>query len=272
METIKYSMAANRRVTYTWGWAVIVVAGALFLAWAGWPRNARQGNESLPAPTATTPIRAERRRILVTDFEGRDEGRHTGRAPEEDIYQALLDRVRADGLDLHVERLNEVADEFSAAYLGQSNDATLVVWGWYDDTHAQPYVEQIEAPPGRLSTLPFCALDDPPTQVPHIAWFTLAVHAHSQGRHTHALQYLDAIMEDLTCGSVHNQQGLVHRALGNYDAALAAFSRAIVLEPENARFYANRGATFEAIEQYHAAHADFARAWELTRDLATLFN
>ena len=265
-------MPTKRRAIHTWRWAVLVVAGALVLGWASWPRDTQQGREPPSAPPPTVSLQPEQSRIYVADFSARDEGQHTGRAPAEDIYRALLDRVHADGLDLYVERLDSVADEFSAAYMGQSNNATLVVWGWYDDTHVQANIEQVEAPPGRLSTLPFCTLDDPPTQIPHLVSFALAVRAHSQGRYIHALTYLDAIPGDLMCGAVHNQQGLAHRALGNYDSALAAFSQAIALEPENAGFYANRGATFEAQEQYHAAHADFARAWELTRDLATLFN
>jgi tetratricopeptide (TPR) repeat protein len=259
-------MARKRRSIYTWGWAAAVVVSALVLTWAAWPRNVRPDQELLPDPV-------DRPHILISDFEDRSEGRHTGNAPEEDIYQALLDRVRADGQDLHVARLNKVADEFSAAYLGQSNNATWVVWGWTDGANVYPHIERIEAPTGGLSTLPFCALDDPPTQVPHLASFVLAVHAHNQERYAQALEYLDAAAaEDLGCGIVHNQQGLAHQALGNHDAALAAFSRAIAMEPETAGFYANRGATFATIEQYHAAHADFARAWELTRDLATLFN
>jgi tetratricopeptide (TPR) repeat protein len=266
-------MVAKRRSIYIWGLAAAAIVGALVFAWHPWTHGTRLSQEQLPAPTATTPNLTDRPRILIADFADRSEGQRTESAPEEKVYQALLDRVRGDSLDLHVARLNEVADEFSATHLGRSNDATLVVWGWYDGTRIQPHVEQIEAPPGRLSNHPFCTLDDPPTQIPHLVSFVLGVYTHSQGRYVQAIKHLEpATTQDFECAAIHNQRGLAQQALGNHNAALAAFSRAIALEPEVAGFYANRGVTFEIMEQYHAAHADFARAWELTRDLATVFN
>jgi hypothetical protein len=146
-------MPSKHRSIYPWRLAVAVVAGALILAWAVWPRDVQRSKEPPPTLAATTLPPADRPRILVADFEDRSEGPRTGRPPEEDIYQALVDRVRANGLALHVARTNEVADEFSAAYMGRTNNTTLVVWGWYDDIHIQAHVEQIEAPPVRLSNL-----------------------------------------------------------------------------------------------------------------------
>ena len=51
---------------------------------------------------------------------------------------------------------HEVADEFSAAYLGRTNGATLVVWGWTDGANLYPHIEQVEAPAGRLAVLSGC--------------------------------------------------------------------------------------------------------------------
>jgi len=270
-------MPSKRLSIHTWG-LVIAVAGTLALAWSFWPRNAHLGTEPSPTPAAPTPLPTGRPRVLVANFQHHSEGRHTGSLPEEDINQALLDRVRVDGLDLHVERLNEIADEFGAAYLGRTNDATLLVWGWYDGAHIQAHVEQIEAPPGPSSTFPFCALDDPSTQIPYLVSFVLGVQMYGQGDHARALEYLDAATSPvaaesvLDCAAIHIQRGLVLQALGDYTAALTAFSRAIEMQPDNAELYMNRGQVFALMEEYNAAHADFERAWELEQDIPALFN
>jgi tetratricopeptide (TPR) repeat protein len=270
-------MPSKRLSIYTWG-LVVAVAGALVLAWGVWPRGAHLGSESSPTSTAPTPLPTGRPLVLVANFQDRSEDQHTGSLPEEDIYQALLDRVRVDGLDLHVERLNETADEFGAAYLGRTNDATLVVWGWYDGARIQAHVEQIETPTGRSSTFAFCALDEPPTQVPYLVSFVLSVQMYAQGDHERALECLDAATSPvaaesvLDCAAIHTQRGLVLQALGDYTAALTAFSRAIEMQPDNAELYINRGQVFALMEEYNAAHADFERAWELEQDIPSWFN
>jgi tetratricopeptide (TPR) repeat protein len=51
--------------------------------------------------------------------------------------------------------------------------------------------------------------------------------------------------------------------MGQYEAALADFSRALELDPNDAWDWAHRGETYRQMGQYEAALADFSRALEL---------
>ena len=51
--------------------------------------------------------------------------------------------------------------------------------------------------------------------------------------------------------------------MGRYDEALADFTRAIELDPEDAWTIASRGETYRLMGRYDEALADFTRAIEL---------
>ncbi|WP_312876476.1 SAV_2336 N-terminal domain-related protein [Streptomyces bohaiensis] len=66
----------------------------------------------------------------------------------------------------------------------------------------------------------------------------------------------------------HHLRGRAHRAAGNNEQAIADFTRAIELEPDNAANYRWRGLAGHSAGDYQRAIADFTRAIELEPDNA----
>ena len=64
-----------------------------------------------------------------------------------------------------------------------------------------------------------------------------------------------------------NIQGLIHNERGEYHEAIAAFTRAIELDPTFALAYSNRGRAYIELEQYEEAIADYDKAIELDPSL-----
>ena len=60
-----------------------------------------------------------------------------------------------------------------------------------------------------------------------------------------------------------SQRGQTYRSLGEYDKALADFSKAIELEPTYLLAWINRGAAHRELKQYDKAIADYSKAIEL---------
>jgi tetratricopeptide (TPR) repeat protein len=64
-------------------------------------------------------------------------------------------------------------------------------------------------------------------------------------------------------------RGHTHRRLKNYLAALADYTKAIELQPENGYNYLGRGRTHLRMENYAAALADLDKAVELVKNAYT---
>jgi tetratricopeptide (TPR) repeat protein len=59
--------------------------------------------------------------------------------------------------------------------------------------------------------------------------------------------------------------------MGRYEEALAAFSRAIELDPDTAWLIGGRAAVYQLMGRYEEALADFSRAIDLDPDIADKF-
>jgi tetratricopeptide (TPR) repeat protein len=59
------------------------------------------------------------------------------------------------------------------------------------------------------------------------------------------------------------ERGESHRSAKRHEEAIADFTRAVELDPSNARAFGNRGATYGRMERYEEGIADFTRAVEL---------
>jgi len=64
-------------------------------------------------------------------------------------------------------------------------------------------------------------------------------------------------------GSRHKQQAMAAAEKGDYDAALAAFTRALQADPKDTEAYNNRGSIYTVKGNYNQALADFTMALEL---------
>lgn len=71
---------------------------------------------------------------------------------------------------------------------------------------------------------------------------------------------------------VLSNRGSAHLSLGDFDLALADFSKAIEKRPEDASNYFNRALAHAAKQQHHDAIADYSKAIELMPGLAIAYN
>ena len=61
---------------------------------------------------------------------------------------------------------------------------------------------------------------------------------------------------------VHLDKGNRHLAQGQFDEAIAAYTRAIELDPESVTAYSNRGEAYYSTGEYEEAIADYTKAIE----------
>ena len=84
--------------------------------------------------------------------------------------------------------------------------------------------------------------------------------------------YNKAIELNPELATAYNGRGRVKRAKKDLDGALADFKKAIELKPDLAAAYSNRGGTKQAKGDLAGAIADYSRAIELKPDLAAAYN
>jgi serine/threonine protein kinase/Tfp pilus assembly protein PilF len=70
----------------------------------------------------------------------------------------------------------------------------------------------------------------------------------------------------------YNNRGATYEKLQHYQVALADYGRAIEMDPTLAPAYSNRGNTYAALQQYQAALHDFSRAIELDPTYAPAYS
>lgn len=105
---------------------ILALAGA---GWGGWQ-----------AYEATRPPKGIR--ILIADFDGSAASRRI--AYDRQIYERVQAELVRLGLDDEVEMLRvfeTFPDSETARAAGESEKATLVIWGWYDDAGVRPHFE-----------------------------------------------------------------------------------------------------------------------------------
>ena len=71
--------------------------------------------------------------------------------------------------------------------------------------------------------------------------------------------------------NIYYSRGLAHSKKGEYDLAIAAYTRAIELNPELAEAYVNRGGTYNEIGEFDKAIEDLSKAIELNPKLAEAY-
>ena len=95
---------------------------------------------------------------------------------------------------------------------------------------------------------------------------------YSQGLLQQALEQATVLLQKFpSSGVLYNIFGAAYKGLGQFDAAIEAYSKALAIEPENAQFYSNMGVALqdqgnleEAMEAYNKALAikpDYAEAY-----------
>ena len=67
------------------------------------------------------------------------------------------------------------------------------------------------------------------------------------------------------------QRGIAHGELGNYDAAIADYTKAIEISPNLSQAYNNRGNAYDDLKNYDAAISDFTKAIEINPNLSVAY-
>ena len=80
--------------------------------------------------------------------------------------------------------------------------------------------------------------------------------------------YTKAIELDLENASAYSNRGNAYKNLGKYQEAITDFTKLIELNPKNSWAYHNRGYSYDALGEHEKAEADYAKAIELDRESA----
>jgi tetratricopeptide (TPR) repeat protein len=107
------------------------------------------------------------------------------------------------------------------------------------------------------------------TQLQAIILNGLGIVYRAQGRYEEAIAaYQRAIELDPEDAAPHNGLGIVYRAQGRHEEAIAAYQRAIALDPEDADYHNNLGIAYQHAGRYEEAIAAYQRAIELDPEYA----
>jgi tetratricopeptide (TPR) repeat protein len=102
------------------------------------------------------------------------------------------------------------------------------------------------------------------------AWYRLGAILNLAGRNDEAIAaYQRAIQLDPKFAYPHNGLGNVYSDLGNYDDAIAAYQRAIQLDPKFAAPHNGLGVVYQLLGQYEKALSVYQKAVELAPDRGT---
>jgi non-specific serine/threonine protein kinase len=171
--------------------------------------------------------------------------RRTSFEPDLEIAQQFYERALA------------IDSTFALAYASLSQVHAFLYWMGHDPSLGR-LERQREAAEAALRLAP---------DLPQARWAMALVHYYGERDYTRALEELTAAVEELP-GSAELWifVGALHRRLGQWDHAVAAFEKATALDPRNASSIAEVGNTLEFLHRYEEAIAAFDRALRLAPD------
>ena len=234
--------------------------------------------------------------VLIATFEG----------PEEvyGLRNEIIEKLNADfpnDTEVEIVKISEMItpDQGSiyARALGERYMADVVLWGWYRPTQNPNITIHIE----NLSPDQTLPLKTSETLQPTVTLAELESFSFQQqsGQETSALisflagylqfkagNYAQALVRfDDTLGKIpgdavllKNQaeiyfyRGTTHYFLGQYDQAMADFSKSIQIDPQDAKTYVNRGTVYLVQKQYDQAIADYSKAIQIDPQDATAYH
>ena len=96
---------------------------------------------------------------------------------------------------------------------------------------------------------------------------------HDKGEYDRAIaDYTKAVAINPSDAVIYNNRGIAYRAKGDNDSAIADYSKVIEIDPRDAVAYDNRGIAYRAKGDYDSAIADHTRAIAIDPELASAYN
>ena len=99
----------------------------------------------------------------------------------------------------------------------------------------------------------------------------LASQAHAHGRAWEAVELYTELLDEREEAAVLNNRGAAWMSVGDTEAALGDYARAIELKPDLPQAYSNRGNALSKLGRYDEALADYERALDLDDSLAAVY-
>jgi len=245
-----------------------------------------------PIPTATT----DEVLIMISDFHDQSENvtYDAAGAIEETLRQALTEY---DLPNVHLERIEQTfrrTDLEAVKRLGEQCNATLFIWGHYDDAGMYPRFQVLreneleilpEKPTDKLANLANPPNDftlyvnrELPAQMTYLTQFTIGQIFYFKQSFPKALTlFEEAVKSAQLVEETENFQqsltmayfykGFTYIVKEEYTQAIHDYTQAIELNPDFALAYNNRGTAYERSGDYVQAIDNFTQAIELDPDL-----
>ncbi len=217
-----------------------------------------------------TPAGPGERLIMVAGFQDRGEGRLSSRIDPTGI---IVDQIsqNAQGAAVRVARYPDIITTPGAAQrIGDQYQSSLVIWGWFDDSGIQPFIQfgprltlDASSDIATPTQLTFSPVEEADTRAAYIAQLSLGL-AHVNLESSDDLQ--QALDHFNTAVAIYDDwEALMWRAncytwLGGHQFALRDFERAVAVKPENAAGYNNRGVVYVRLGNDQAAIDDYTQA------------
>ncbi len=235
--------------------------------------------------------------ILVANFDEPEPKKYR-------VTDTLLKRLRDAAKpyqDVEIKPLGRIITEAEgsdrARAEGERQKATIVIWGWYGATETLPlsvHFELLRPPPympelgaevrGQVQMAAMAQLESFALQtrlsaeIAYLSLFTVGMARYAAEDWDGAvICFSDALSQTAERVSTLDQsivyfcRGNAYYRKGDYDRAIADYTRAIQLKPNDAEAYYNRGNAYADKGDYDRAIADYERAIQLKPDLAEAY-
>jgi tetratricopeptide (TPR) repeat protein len=243
-----------------------------------------------PTPLAFEPCKPGESCIVVANFEPRA-GADRKIDPAQTIFEKLKDQVQRDNLKISLRRLRQTVDDNTARTTGEAYNATLLIWGWYDEATIGSRIERFGLINTYLSdqegkrfsldaqkSMAEILTDDLPEHVNYVTMIILGMEVASNRDFDTANRYFDiAIASVRNTDNVNPNEafflrGWLHEVKGHLDNAILDYSRALTVKPEESGGHYTLGNAYYKRGDYSRAIESYSKAIALNPNFAAAFN
>ena len=279
----------------------IIITGAVSLYSFSTQMGPTPTPTSTPLPTPTplpfTPATDDEFLILITNFylakgiEDAEPHREIWRAIREQAKEMGMDNLRVE-IDPNITLRAEVQEE--AQVLGERYNASLVIWGDETNVRMQVHFLNLKEPDFDASnvkideTEPFYSKGEPysrfitedlPGMLTFLSLFAIGQIQYSEENYEDAIQTIKTAISSTDSKDINGLDAAYFRLgwlyqvpFNDIKSALSYYNKAVLLNPDNAAIYNNRGVAYRSQEEYEKAIEDYNQALFLNPDDAIAYN